>query len=306
MPVKVANGLPAVEILQEENVFVMTESRAQSQDIRPLKIAIMNIMPTKIKTETQLLRMLSNSPLQIDVTLLHPKSHVSKNTPLEHLQNFYKTFDEIKNEKYDGLIITGAPVEMEEFHNVNYWEELSAMMDWSVHNVFSTIHICWGAQAGLYHHYGVPKYILPKKCFGIFPVTITDKKSPLYHGFDEGYMMPHSRHTECRHEDIDKVPELQVIADSPDGAGLCVIQARDYRQIFIFGHGEYDATSLADEYWRDVNKGLDIDKPVNYFKNDDPEQGPEVKWQAYANLLFSNWLNYCVYQKTPYDLNAID
>ncbi|HHV95751.1 MAG TPA: homoserine O-succinyltransferase [Clostridiaceae bacterium] len=305
MPIKIPNDLPAAEVLSNENIFVMHEDRALHQDIRPLNIAILNLMPTKIVTETQILRLLSNSPLQVDITLLHPKSHVSKNTPQEHLIKFYNTFDEIKDNKYDGLIITGAPVEHLEFEEVDYWKELADIMEWSLTNVFSTFYICWGAQAGLYYHYGIPKYPLPAKMFGVFPHRVCVKNHKLMRGFDDEFYAPHSRHTEVRKEDIEKVEELEILAES-DKAGVYIIAAKDGRQVFVTGHPEYDPLTLKYEYDRDIKKGLKIAIPENYFPDDDINKMPVSKWRGHANLLYSNWLNYHVYQETPYDLNELE
>ncbi|NLX63883.1 MAG: homoserine O-succinyltransferase [Clostridiaceae bacterium] len=305
MPINIPSNLPAFEILQNENIFVMSEERARTQDIRPLKIAIMNLMPTKIATETQILRLIGNSPLQVDVQLLHPKTYESKNTPKEHLRLFYKTFDEVKDQKFDGLIITGAPVEKMEFEEVDYWEELKAVMDWSVTNVFSTFHICWGAQAGLYHHYGIKKYPLEKKMFGVFPHTVNEKYVKLFRGFDDVFYVPQSRHTEVRREDIEKVENLKILSESPE-SGVYIVMSKDGKQIFVTGHSEYDANTLRDEYFRDLNKGLDIDIPKNYFIDDDPNNPPIVNWRSHANLLYVNWLNYYVYQETPYDLDSMN
>jgi homoserine O-succinyltransferase len=303
MPIKVPDNLPAREILAEENIFVMDESRAYHQDIRPLRIAILNLMPTKETTETQLLRLIGNTPLQIEVVLLHPATHVSKNTSAEHLEMFYKTFDEIQDQWYDGLIITGAPVEHMPFEDVNYWEELKRIMDWSKSRVTSTLHICWGSQAGLYHHYGVPKHDVDKKIFGVFPHTTEKRNVPLLRGFDELFFVPQSRHTEVRRDDIEKVPELEILSES-DESGIYIVASKDGRQIFVSGHSEYDPLSLKWEYDRDVSKGLDIEVPVNYFPNNDPSRMPRSSWRAHANLLFSNWLNYYVYQETPFDMGA--
>jgi len=305
MPINIPSNLPAFETLQNENIFVMTEERARTQDIRPLKIAIMNLMPTKIATETQILRLIGNSPLQVDVQLLHPKTYESKNTPKEHLRLFYKTFDDVKDQKFDGLIITGAPVEKMEFEEVDYWEELKAVMDWSVTNVFSTFHICWGAQAGLYHHYGIKKYPLKKKMFGVFPHTVNEKYVKLFRGFDDVFYVPQSRHTEVRREDIEKVENLKILSESPE-SGVYIVISKDGKQIFVTGHSEYDANTLRDEYFRDLNKGLDIDIPKNYFIDDNPNNPPIVNWRSHANLLYVNWLNYYVYQETPYDLNTMN
>jgi len=304
MPIKIPNDLPAVEILNKENIFVMHEDRALHQDIRPLNIVILNLMPTKIVTETQILRLLGNSPLQVDIVLLHPKTHISKNTSREHLIKFYNTFDEICDRKFDGMIITGAPVEQLPFEEVDYWDELVQIMDWSVTNVFSTFHICWGAQAALYHHYGIPKYQLPEKMFGIFPHRVTKKNQKLLRGFDDIFYAPHSRHTEVRREDIQKVPELEILAES-DEAGIYIVASKNGRQVFVTGHSEYDPLTLKAEYERDIAKGLKINLPKNYFPNDDPNFDPIVTWRGHANLLFNNWLNYYVYQETPYNLDDI-
>lgn len=305
MPIKIQDDLPATEILTNENIFVMTEDRAFHQDIRPLKIAILNLMPTKIVTEVQLLRLIGNTPLQIEVELLHPKTHMSKNTPEEHLIKFYKNLDDVKHQKFDGLIITGAPVEQMEFEEVDYWEELKEIMEWSKHNVYSTLHICWGAQAGLYYHFGIPKYPLKEKMFGVFSHKINEKNIKLMRGFDDEFYAPHSRHTEIRREDIEKVKELSILSESEE-AGVYIVATKDGRQIFVTGHSEYDPLTLKSEYERDLNKGLDIKLPKNYFRNDDPKNEPMVRWRGHANLLFSNWLNYYVYQETPYDLNELD
>lgn len=304
MPIKIPENLPTTEILTSENIFVMDEDRALHQDIRPLEIVILNLMPTKIVTETQLLRLLGNSPLQVNVTLMHPKSHTSKNTPEEHLLKFYKTFECIKDQKFDGLVITGAPVEQMEFEEVDFWEELTRIMDWADHNVFSTLFICWGAQAGLYHHYGIPKYPLPEKQFGVFSHRINKQYVKLLRGFDDEFYAPHSRHTEVRKEDIEKNPEVELLAESPE-AGVYIAASRDGRKIFVTGHSEYDSSTLKWEYDRDVQKGMPIAIPCNYYPGDDPSREPIVKWKSHANLLFSNWLNYYVYQETPYDLNEI-
>ncbi len=304
MPIKIPDTLPAKETLTNENIFVMDEQRALHQDIRPLRIAILNLMPTKITTETQLLRLISNTPIQIEIELLHPKTHISKNTPLEHLTKFYKTFDEVKDEKFDGLIITGAPVEQMEFEEVNYWNELTKIMDWSLTNVYSTFHICWGAQAALYYHYGIKKYPLKEKMFGIFEHRICKPNTMLLRGFDERFYAPHSRHTEIRREDIEKVQEIDILSDS-EQAGIYIMKTDGGRQVFVTGHSEYDRFTLKEEYERDVTKGLDIKVPVNYFPDDDPKKEPIVNWRGHANLLFSNWLNYYVYQETPFDLNEL-
>lgn len=304
MPVKISDNLPATEILTNENIFVMTESRALSQDIRSLKIGILNLMPKKISTEIQILRLLGNSPLQVDIVLLHPKSHKSKNTSEEHLTTFYKTFDEIKNEKFDGFIITGAPIELLDFDEVNYWEELKEIMDWTLTNVTSTFHICWGAQAGLFHHYNIPKYPLPSKMFGVFGHTINKLNVKLLRGFDDYFYVPHSRHTEIKREDIENIPELEILSESEE-SGVYIVASKDGRQIFVTGHSEYDPSTLKDEYDRDVAAGKKIEVPKNYFPNDDPSKSPRVIWRSHANLLFSNWLNYYVYQETPYDITKV-
>lgn len=303
MPIKIPNNLPATEILNSENIFVMPEDRAFHQDIRPLKIAIYNIMPTKIVTETQLLRLLSNSPLQVELTLLHPKSHRSKHTPEEHLLEFYNYFEDIYQYKYDGLIITGAPVEQMEFDEVNYWEELKDVMKWSAKNVTSTLHICWGAQAGLNYHFGIPKYPLEKKMFGVFQHRVCVKNSQLLRGFDDLFNAPHSRNTEVKREDIDKIPELVILSES-DEAGVYIVATKDSKQVFVTGHSEYDPFTLKNEYDRDVKKGLDIEVPKHYFIDDNPKNPPIVTWRGHANLLFTNWLNQ-VYQDTPYDLENL-
>lgn len=300
MPIKVPDHLPAKEILNNENIFVMDESRAYSQDIRPLKIVILNLMPVKETTETQLLRLLGNTPLQVEVSFMYPDTHTSKNTSAEHLKSFYKTIEEIKMESFDGMIITGAPIELLPFEDVTYWDELKQIMDWSLTHVTSTLHICWGAQAGLYHHFGVPKYTLDQKIFGVFPHTINKQNVKLLRGFDDEFLVPQSRHTEVRREDIEKVSELEVLSESSE-TGIYIAATKDRRQIFVTGHSEYDACTLRDEYVRDAEKGLDTLIPKNYFPNDDSTKAPRLKWRAHSNLLFSNWLNYYVYQETPYD-----
>jgi homoserine O-succinyltransferase/O-acetyltransferase len=304
VPIKIPADLPATEILLGENIFVMDEDRAVHQDIRPLKIVILNLMPTKITTETQILRLLGNSPLQVEITLLHPITHNSKNTSEEHLANFYTTFDEIKSSKFDGMIITGAPIETLEFEEVTYWEELTEIMNWCQHNVYSTLHICWGAQAGLYHYFSIPKYPLTSKMFGIFPHTINKNNVKLLKGFDDEFFVPHSRHTEIRREDIEKVDELEILSESAE-SGVYIVASKDGRKVFVTGHSEYDPLTLKSEYDRDISKGLNIEVPRNYFLNDDPTKPPVVRWRGHSNLLFSNWLNYYVYQETPYDLNNI-
>lgn len=304
MPVNIPRTLPARAILESENIFVMTEERAQHQDIRPLRIAILNLMPTKIATETQLLRLLGNSPIQVEVTLLHTATYKSKNVDEDHLLNHYETFECVRDQKFDGFIITGAPVETMEFEDVDYWPELCQMMDWAETNVYSTFYICWGAQAGLYHRYGVPKYPLPKKMFGVFEHNVLVPTERLLRGFDDRYYAPHSRHTEIRRADLEKVPEIQILSESEE-AGVYMVGTHDGRHIFITGHSEYDPLTLKGEYDRDVNKGLPIHVPRNYYPNDKPTNPPLVRWRSHANLLFSNWLNYYVYQVTPFDLSRI-
>ena len=306
MPIKVSDSLPAIEILNNENIFVITETRAMTQDIRPLEIVVLNLMPTKIETETQLLRVLGNTPLQINVQFINTKTHESKNTSKSHIETFYKTFDEIKDSKFDGMIITGAPVENLEFEDVDYWEELCQIMEWSTTNVTSTFHICWGAQAALYYHYGIPKYPVSEKVFGVFEHTVVpDKKHKiLLRGFDDTFFVPHSRHTEVREEDINKIPALEILAKSDD-AGVYIITDKNERRFFITGHSEYDFDTLKKEYDRDVSRNLPIKVPTNYFPDDDPTKEPIVRWRAHANLLYSNWLNYFVYQTTPYDIKDI-
>ncbi len=304
MPIKIPNKLPATKTLNEENIFVITETRALTQDIRPLKILILNLMPTKITTETQLARLLGNTPLQVEIELLQMKSHKPKNTSEEHMLAFYKTFDEVCSRKFDGMVITGAPVEQMEFEEVGYWDELAQIMEWSKTNVTSTFHICWGAQAGLYYHFGIKKYPLEKKMFGIFPHRVDHKGSILFRGFDDEFMVPHSRHTEVRLSDVLKVPELKILSTS-DEAGLYVAMTDHGRQIFVTGHSEYDADTLAKEYFRDKDQGLPIEVPKNYFPDDDDTKPPIVNWRAHANLLYSNWLNYFVYQTTPYNIEEI-
>ncbi|MGN7358278.1 homoserine O-acetyltransferase MetA [Paenibacillus sp. SAF-054] len=301
MPIKIPDALPAKEILGGENIFVMDDSKAYHQDIRPLRIAILNIMPTKETTETQLLRLLGNSPLQVEITLLHPRSHTSKNTSQEHLEAFYKTFDEVRHRRFDGMIITGAPVEQMDFEDVNYWDELQEIMNWSKTNVTSTLHICWASQAGLYHHFGVPKWDLAKKCFGVFPHTLNQQNVKLLRGFDEVFYVPQSRHTEVRREDIETIDELEILSESEE-SGIYLVATKDGRQIFVTGHSEYDPYSLKWEYERDIAKGMEMEIPKHYYPNDDPSRVPPAVWRAHANLLFSNWLNYYVYQETPYDI----
>ena len=304
MPIRIDNELPAKQSLEMENIFVMSNLRADTQDIRPLRIIILNLMPTKLETETQLLRLLSNSPLQLDIEFLQVKTHVAKNVSKSHMDRFYKTFDEVKNLKFDGMIITGAPVEQMPFEEVDYWDELCTIMKWSKTNVYSTYHICWGAQAGLYYHYGIPKYTLNKKVFGIFPHTSLDVTHPLMRGLDDIFYVPQSRHTEIRMGDIAKVKDLQIISYS-EMSGVHIVSDMDCRNFFVTGHSEYDRDTLAKEYFRDKEKGLDIDMPYNYFPNDDINLVPKVTWKSTANILINNWLNYFVYQKTPYDLNTL-
>lgn len=304
MPIKIADKLPATKQLSKENIFVMTEKRAARQDIRPLKIAIVNLMPEKIKTETQLLRLLSNSPLQVEVDLIQMSTHTSKNTSEEHLSAFYKEFGDIKNSKYDGMIITGAPVENIAFEEVDYWQELSEIMEWSKTHVTSTLHICWAAQAGLYYHYNIPKYPLPEKCSGVFRHKVRRTTAKLVRGFDNVFYAPHSRHTEVRAEDIQKVSELEILADSSE-AGVYIVTTKKGRQIFVMGHSEYDADTLKNEYLRDLDKGLNPKIPANYFLNNNPKNKPVIRWRSHAHLLFANWLNYFVYQITPYNIDDI-
>ncbi|SDY23368.1 homoserine O-acetyltransferase MetA [Tindallia californiensis] len=304
MPVKIPDNLPAFETLNNENIFIMKESRAYSQDIRALKILILNLMPTKITTETQLLRLLGNSPLQVDVTLLHPETHESRNTAQEHLQTFYKTFSQIKDEKFDGMIVTGAPVEKLEFDEVYYWEELKNILEWKRTHVFSTIFICWAAQAAMYHYFGVPKHPVEKKIFGVFNHKVLTSNHRLVKGFDDIVWAPHSRHTEVRREDIDLVEELEVLCESEE-AGVYIASTANGKSIFVTGHSEYDPLTLKAEYDRDVKAGLEIEVPRNYYPYDDPSKEPVVTWRAHSNLLFSNWLNYFVYQETPYDISRI-
>lgn len=304
MPIRIPDNLPAVKTLNSENIFVMSENRAILQDIRPLKILLLNLMPKKIETETQLSRLLGNTPLQVELELIHTKSHVSKNTAAEHLLAFYKTFDDIKDKNFDGMIITGAPVEQMAFEEVSYWDELCSIMEWTKTHVHSTFHICWGAQAGLYYHYGIKKYSLPDKMFGVFEHTRDHPNSMLLRGFDDVFMVPHSRHTTVLREEVEKIPELKILASS-EKAGLYAMSTHGGRQIFITGHPEYDADTLKNEYFRDLDSGLKINIPENYFKNDDPANPPIVSWRSHANLLYSNWLNYFVYQTTPYDISKI-
>ena len=305
MPIKIPNLLPATQVLLNENIFVMTETRAMTQDIRPLKILMLNLMPQKITTETQIARVIGNTPLQVELELLQTATHKSTHTSEEHMLAFYKTFDEVRDKKYDGLIITGAPVELMDFEEVDYWGELCEIMEWSKTHVTSTFHICWGAQAGLYYHYGVKKYTLDKKLFGVFEHTLDHKQSILFRGFDDTFVVPHSRHTTCKREDIEAVPELKILASSKE-AGVFVAATDKGRQIFVTGHSEYDADTLKKEYMRDKNAGLPIEIPKNYFPDDDDTKEPIVRWRSCANLLYSNWLNYFVYQSTPYNIEEIE
>ena len=305
MPIRISSELPAFKTLMNENIFVMSKERAEHQDIRPLKVVILNIMPKKIETESQLLRLLSNTPLQVDIDLLHVASHVSKNTSLNHLSSFYKTFDEIKNTRDDGMIITGAPVELLDYEQVDYWDEICRIMEWSITHVFSTLHICWAAQAGLYYHFGIPKYPLDKKMFGIFPHKAEVENCQLLRGFDDVFFVPHSRNSEIRREDIEKVSQLEILTSS-DISGVHIVANKNGRQYFITGHSEYDRDTIANEYFRDMQKGIDIQLPYNYFPDDNPNNTPKFSWRCTANLMFSNWLNYCVYQLTPFNLEELD
>ena len=304
MPIKIPKELPAYRVLSNDNIFVMNNERADTQDIRPIKIAILNLMPKKIVTENQLLRYLSNTPLQVEIKLIQTKSYTSHNTPLEHLEKFYSYFDEIKDEKFDGLIITGAPVEKMKFEDVAYWDELTKIMDWSNKNVFSTLHICWGAQAGLYYNHNVPKYLLKEKMFGVFAHWVYDEKADITRGLSDVFYAPHSRHTEVRREDIERVPGLEILAES-DEAGVFIVATKDRRKVYITGHLEYDRNTLRDEYIRDLEKGDKIAMPKNYFKNDNPDERPVQSWRGSANIVFGNWLNYCVYQNTPFNLDDL-
>lgn len=304
MPIRVQNDLPAKKIMEEENIFMMDENRAMSQDIRPLEILLLNLMPLKEATEVHMLRSLSNTPLQVNITFLTTSSYVGKNTAKSHLDQFYLTFDDVKNKKYDGMIITGAPVEMLEYEEVAYWSELCEIMEWTKTNVTSTLHICWGAQAAIYYHYGIKKIPLAKKMFGVFKHNVHKRKVPFVRGFDDVFYIPHSRHTTIDPEEVWNDDRLTVLADSPE-AGICIAMAQEGKQIFVFGHPEYDRMTLDQEYRRDVEKGLDIQIPKNYYPNDDPSQRPVLKWRAHANTMYSNWLNYYVYQTTPYDVENI-
>ncbi|MCL1942989.1 MAG: homoserine O-succinyltransferase [Candidatus Azobacteroides sp.] len=305
MPLNLPEKIPAIEILKEENIFVIDSLKASKQDIRPLKIVILNLMPIKITTETDLIRLLSNTPLQIEIDFLKIKSHTSKNTPIEHMMTFYKDFDGIKTQKYDGMIITGAPVEQIPFEKVNYWNELTEIFDWARTHVTSTLYICWAAQAGLYHFYGIPKYPLGKKLSGCYKHTVNDIKNPIFRGFDDEFFVPHSRYTEIRKEDMQKVNELTILSESAD-AGVYMVTARNGREFFITGHSEYSPYTLDSEYRRDLKKGLPIDMPENYYRDNDPANKPLVQWRSHANLLFSNWLNYFVYQETPFNILDIN
>ena len=305
MPIRISSELPAFKTLGEENIFVMSRERAEHQDIRPLKVIILNIMPKKIETECQLMRLLSNTPLQVDIELLQMASHISRNTSKHHLDEFYKTFDDIKNSYYDGMIVTGAPVELLEYEQVDYWKEITEIFEWSKTHVFSTLYICWAAQAGLYYHFGIPKYPLERKMFGVFPHKMEVEGSQLLMGFDDIFYVPHSRNTEVRREDIEKVRKLKILTSS-EISGVHIVANTNGRQYFITGHSEYERDTLASEYFRDVNKGLEIQVPYNYFPNDNPENTPVFSWRCTANLMFSNWLNYCVYQKTPYNLKELE
>ena len=304
MPLRLPDRLPAIDILKKENIFVMANSRAHAQDIRPLRIVILNLMPLKITTETDLVRLLSNTPLQIDISFMKLRSHTSKNTPIEHMMMFYRDFADMRKEKFDGMIITGAPVETMDYEQVSYWEEIVGIFDWARTHVTSTLFICWAAQAGLYHYYGVPKYPLEKKMFGIFPQCKLDDQLPIFRGFDDVFMMPHSRHTEVRRADIEQHAELNLIAESAQ-SGVSIVMARGGREFFITGHLEYAPNTLDNEYRRDVGVRTDVEKPINYYMNDDPTLPPLVSWRAHANLFYNNWVNYYVYQETPYDINKI-
>lgn len=305
MPVNIPATLPAVDLLRNENIFVMDSDRASTQEIRPLKIVILNLMPVKITTETDLIRLLSNTPLQIELDFLQLESHTSKNTPVEHMMNFYKNFDVISKSNYDGMIITGAPVEQMHFEEVDYWPEMKKIMDWARHHVTSTLYICWAAQAGMYHYYGVPKYPLNAKMFGVFEHHIHNPKNPIFRGFDDVFYVPHSRHTEVRAEDILKVPELTILSESPE-SGVYMVMGRNGREFFVTGHSEYSPMTLDAEYKRDLAKGLPINMPQNYYPDNNPELDPQVRWRSHANLMITNWLNYFVYQETPYDLDKIE
>jgi homoserine O-succinyltransferase len=305
MPLRLPDKLPAIDLLKQENIFVMDDSRAHMQDIRPLKIVILNLMPLKITTETDLIRLLSNTPLQLEVSFMKLRSHTPKNTPIEHMMMFYRDFEQMRNEKYDGMIITGAPVETLDFEEVNYWDEMRDIFSWARTHVTSTLYICWAAQAGLYYHYGVPKYPLQKKMFGIFPQVTLEPQLPIFRGFDDVFQMPHSRHTELHREDILANPQLTLIAESPD-CGVSMVMARNGREFFITGHLEYAPDTLDKEYKRDKDIRDDVDLPKNYYRDNNPANGPLVTWRAHANLLYNNWINYYVYQETPYDISKIE
>ena len=304
MPLRLPDKLPAIELLKKENIFVMDNTRATTQDIRPLRIVILNLMPLKITTETDLVRLLSNTPLQLDIHFMKLKSHTPKNTPIEHMMMFYRDFDEMKDEKFDGMIITGAPVEQLDFEDVGYWDEITRIFAWTKTHVMSTLYICWAAQAGLYYHYGIPKYPLKKKMFGVFPTYPLDPQLPIFRGFDDVFNMPHSRHTEVHREDILANPELELLAESPE-SGVSMVMARGGREFFVTGHLEYSPTTLDSEYRRDMGKRDDVDMPKHYYRDDNPDNAPLVTWRAHANLLFGNWINYYVYQETPYNINDI-
>ncbi len=304
MPLRLPDKLPAIELLKKENIFVMDNTRATTQDIRPLRIVILNLMPLKITTETDLVRLLSNTPLQLDIHFMKLKSHTPKNTPIEHMMMFYRDFDEMKDEKFDGMIITGAPVEQLDYEDVGYWDEITKIFSWAKTHVMSTLYICWAAQAGLYYHYGIPKYPLAKKMFGVFPTYPRDPQLPIFRGFDDVFNMPHSRHTELHKDDVLANPELELLAESPE-SGVSIVMARGGREFFVTGHLEYSPTTLDSEYRRDMGKRDDVDLPKHYYRDDNPDNEPVVTWRAHANLLFSNWVNYYVYQETPYDINDI-
>ena len=305
MPVTIPDNLPAIELLKKENIFVMSQLRANSQDIRPLKVLIFNLMPLKIATETDLIRLLSNSPLQIEVDFLKLSTHTSKNTPQEHMQAFYKDFEEVSKQNYDGMIITGAPVELIDFKQVDYWNEVSEIFDWARKHVTSSFYICWAAQAALYHFYGIEKYPLPEKVFGVFKHTINDRSFPLFRGFDDEFYAPHSRHTEIRREDIEKIPELQILSESEE-AGIYIVAGRGGREFYVTGHSEYSLYTLHTEYTRDIEKGLPIAVPKHYYKHNNPMEKPISRWTGHGNLLFNNWMNYYLYQETPYDFKKIE
>ena len=304
MPIKIPNLLPAKDILINENIFVMPEERALSQDIRPMRVAVLNLMPLKIETELHILRLLSNTPLQVEIDLVKTSTYISKNTSADHLNQFYKTFDEIKNDKYDGMIMTGAPVEQMDFEEVLYWDEMKGIMDWASENVTSVLYICWAAQAGLYHHYGIPKHPLNEKLFGVYKHHVCNREYPIIRGFDDVFSVPHSRNTEIKRTDIEKVNELEIVSDS-EKAGIYIVAAKNKSRIFVTGHSEYDLLTLQTEYERDLKKGLNITVPENYFPDDDPKKKPIVNWRSHGSLLFSNWLNYYLYQETPYDVHQI-